>query len=86
MPTHSGYRICKCCNHPGHVRGCRGCKHSGAPGFHLLITLPREQNPEQHEDSVVLDRVLYTWWSLDRVFAQYRKAYPHCDVEVKRLP
>lgn len=86
MPTHSGYRICKCCDHPGHVRGISGCKHSGQPGYHLRVSHPRSEGTVSHEELIVLDRILYTSWPIARVFSQYRRAYPHCEVEVTRLP
>lgn len=79
-------RTCKCCDHPGHERGISGCKHSGQPGYHVLVTLPESTGHVASAEQVVLDRTLYSGWPLARIFKNYCKAYPHCDVGVTRLP
>lgn len=78
-------RICRCQGHPGHQRGISGCKHSGQPGYHILVTIPRSEGMVEWAGGVVLERDLYSGWPLARIFREYRKAYPHCDVEVTRL-
>jgi hypothetical protein len=87
MPCGYHLPVCKCCDHlPGHTPGIPGCKHSGQPGYHVRVRLPKQEGSVACDGSVVLDRKVYSGWPMTRLFKNYSKAYPHCDVEVTRLP
>jgi hypothetical protein len=50
------------------------------------VRLPKQEGSVACDGSVVLDRKVYSGWPMTRLFKNYSKAYPHCDVEVTRLP
>jgi hypothetical protein len=50
------------------------------------VTLPGSTGHVATEDRVMLDRTLFSSWPIARIHKQYSKAYPHCEVEVTRLP
>jgi hypothetical protein len=79
----SGY-LCGCKS--SHVQ-CKTCYTPARDGVRKRVTVViRGSNGTVcTDDRVIVDRVIDSRWSLDRIMAHWVRKYPDCDIAVERV-